>query len=229
MCAIVEASHEHFEKKWKTKKNWKTTNLWIQQTRRIIAGEFFFLECSRGPLSRNSVCGDWYEHFFFFFYNPSTKKSILPSAFDRSCVENKNKTKTSMPVLMTVLFCFFVYLFYFAKARGQSRWYCEKSYQPVVSLNCLSDGVEVCTFYKNKFFARIFTHVIHCRTTLRSRWYLSVCFWESSKCKKFNSYRRDVTRVYEWGSKFKTTKCRTADISKIRNFEYWNNKSSYWI
>ena len=167
--------------------------------------------------------------FFFFFYNPSTKKSILPSAFDRSCVENKNKTKTSMPVLMTVLFCFFVYLFYFAKARGQSRWYCEKSYQPVVSLNCLSDGVEVCTFYKNKFFARIFTHVIHCRTTLRSRWYLSVCFWESSKCKKFNSYRRDVTRVYEWGSKFKTTKCRTADISKIRNFEYWNNKSSYWI
>ena len=23
-----------------------------------------------------------------------------------------------------------------------------------------------------------------------------------------------------WGSKFRTTKCRTADISKIRNFEY---------
>ena len=25
---------------------------------------------------------------------------------------------------------------------------------------------------------------------------------------------------YGWGSKFGTTKCRTADISKIRNFEY---------
>ena len=28
-----------------------------------------------------------------------------------------------------------------------------------------------------------------------------------------------------WGSKFGTTKYRTADISKIRNFEYWNNES----
>ena len=28
-----------------------------------------------------------------------------------------------------------------------------------------------------------------------------------------------------WGSKFGTTKYRTADILKIRNFEYWNNES----
>ena len=28
-----------------------------------------------------------------------------------------------------------------------------------------------------------------------------------------------------WGSKFGMTKCRTADISKIRNFEYWNNET----
>ena len=28
-----------------------------------------------------------------------------------------------------------------------------------------------------------------------------------------------------WRSKFGTTKWRTADISKIRNFEYWNNES----
>ena len=31
--------------------------------------------------------------------------------------------------------------------------------------------------------------------------------------------------VLGWGSKFGTTKCRTADISKIRNIEYWNNES----
>ena len=30
---------------------------------------------------------------------------------------------------------------------------------------------------------------------------------------------------YGWGLKFGTTKCRTADISQIRNFEYWNNES----
>ena len=35
----------------------------------------------------------------------------------------------------------------------------------------------------------------------------------------------DCTRFVRWGSKFETTKCRTADISKIRNFEYWNNES----
>ena len=29
------------------------------------------------------------------------------------------------------------------------------------------------------------------------------------------------------GSKFGTTKCKTADISKIQNFEYWNNES--WV
>ena len=28
-----------------------------------------------------------------------------------------------------------------------------------------------------------------------------------------------------WGSKFRATKSRTADISKIRNFEYWNNET----
>ena len=28
-----------------------------------------------------------------------------------------------------------------------------------------------------------------------------------------------------WASKFGMTKCRTADISKIRNFEYENNES----
>ena len=36
----------------------------------------------------------------------------------------------------------------------------------------------------------------------------------------------EMTPELGWGSKFGTTKCRTANISKIRNFEYWNNERS---
>ena len=34
-----------------------------------------------------------------------------------------------------------------------------------------------------------------------------------------------LNREIGWGSKFGTTKCRTADISRIWNFEYRNNES----
>ena len=42
---------------------------------------------------------------------------------------------------------------------------------------------------------------------------------------KFTNQKWHYYAINGWGSKFGTTKCRTADISKIRNFEYWNNKS----
>ena len=45
------------------------------------------------------------------------------------------------------------------------------------------------------------------------------------KALKIQGIMHDSNRRWGWGSKFVTTKWRTADISKIRNFEYWNNES----
>ena len=46
----------------------------------------------------------------------------------------------------------------------------------------------------------------------------------NSKIKLWNNSSFAIL-IFGWGSKFRMTKCRTADISKIRNFEYWNNES----
>ena len=51
-------------------------------------------------------------------------------------------------------------------------------------------------------------------------------------CKRTSNLQLRKPRIYHnifggWGSKFGTTKCITADISKIRNFEYWNNET--WV
>ena len=35
------------------------------------------------------------------------------------------------------------------------------------------------------------------------------------------------TAMVRWGSKFETIKCRTTDISKFQNREYWNNEK--WV
>ena len=42
---------------------------------------------------------------------------------------------------------------------------------------------------------------------------------------RYGKNRQRCQQNAGWGSKFGTTKCRKADISKIRNFEYWNNES----
>ena len=41
----------------------------------------------------------------------------------------------------------------------------------------------------------------------------------NSKIKLWNNSSFAIL-IFGWGSKFRMTKCRTADISKIRNFEY---------
>ena len=40
-----------------------------------------------------------------------------------------------------------------------------------------------------------------------------------------NNEKNEFQNKTGWGSKFVTTKWRTAIISTIRNFEYWNNES----
>ena len=63
-----------------------------------------------------------------------------------------------------------------------------------------------------------------CKSKFSEFWVFGVLTFRNLALVSFGCRLTDHSD-FGWRSKFGTTKCRTADISKIRNFEYWNNAS----